>query len=251
MVETGAEEPTRALSEEITRNLRAGPGRAPGSDEPTRDLRRDVLRRLRPPGPGPAGPPVRGPAPPRPAPVPPPPPASPSAGRVVLIVVGVLVGLVFLGVAGVGLYAVLGSGGGSAGGGAATVGMSVGDCLAVGAGGRSGVVEAAPCGSAAANFVVVDVVAHEPDCPGDANLSYPLTGDTTARTACLDVDWVVGDCFELSGAYPQRVDCTVPPGRQTVRVVDVDRTTAETAECPTGSGLAYPQRRFVVCLDER
>jgi hypothetical protein len=34
-----------------------------------------------------------------------------------------------------------------------------------------------------------------------------------------------------------------------VRVVDVDRGTVETAKCPTGSGLSYPQRRFVVCLD--
>src|SRR3954468_10324804 len=124
MVESGPEEPTRALSEEITRNLRAGPGRAPGSDEPTRDLRRDVLRRLWTPVPGPGGPPVPGPAALRPAPVPMPPPGGASVGRVVLIVVGVLVGLVFLGVAGVGLYAVLGSGGGSGGGSAPVAGMS-------------------------------------------------------------------------------------------------------------------------------
>jgi hypothetical protein len=241
MVESGSEEPTR--------NLRAGPVRAPGSEEPTRDLRRDVLRRLGPAGP----PPPRGPAPPGPPSLGPPPAprGGASAGRAVLIGVGVLVGLVFLGLAGVGLYAVLGSGGGSGGGAAASAGMSVGDCVAVGADGKSGLVEAAPCGSAAANFVVVDVVAHEPDCPADVNLSYPLTGDAAAQTACLDVDWVVGDCFELSGAYPQRVDCTAPPGPQTARVVDVDRTTSETAKCPSGSGLAYPQRRFVVCLDTR
>jgi hypothetical protein len=241
MVERGSEEPTR--------NLRAGPGRVPGSDEPTRDLRRDVLRRLGPP-------PVRGPVPgpPRPLPAPGAPPAraGASAGRVVLIVVGVLVGLVFLGVAGVGLYAVLGGGSsssGSGGDGAATTGMSAGDCVAVRADGKGSVVAPAPCGSAAANFRVVDVVAAGTGCPGDVNLSYPLTGDAAAQTACLDVDWVVGDCFELSGTYPQRVDCTAPPGRQSVRVVDVDRTGAETAKCPSGSGLPYPQRRFVVCLD--
>lgn len=240
----GPEEPTRNLSAEVTRDLRAGAARPGRPEEPTRDLRRDDLRRLRAAGPRPPVPiPSTGPPPARFPAVPGRPPGR-SAGRVVLVAAAALVGLVFLGVAGVGLYALVGP----AVGGAATVELTADSCVRVTAAGGGGVdVQPAECGGPAADFRVVGTGAGPAECPADVDLTY---GRTAGETVCLDVDWAAGDCFELSGTYPLRVDCAAPPGRRTVRVAEVDRTTGETAHCPTSSGLPYPQRRFVVCLDQ-
>jgi hypothetical protein len=251
-------------SDEPTRDLRK-PGRAGPADwsaDRTRDLRRSVLRRSAPPAgssrPGhrPAGPRRRPPTPaverdefglPRarftpPGPVPPP-DAAPGRPGTALIAVGVVVGLLFLGVAGLGLWVILAMG--STGTDAAE--LATGDCVRVAETAEGATLDAAECGSPEANFTVVGTGPTTAICPSDVDhaLTQVVEG-APAVAVCLDVDWVEGDCFELSGV-PVRVDCAGSPGPRTVRVAGTVRGTADPARCPTGTGVPYAVRGFVVC----
>ncbi|WP_214406262.1 LppU/SCO3897 family protein [Pseudonocardia lacus] len=258
-------------SEEVTRHLRK-PGRDGGPDvsgEVTRDLRRSVLRRFGPPsGPGrarPGGTPSARPrrAPPEPAverdefglprarftpPGPVPPAPTPGRPGTALIAVGVVVGLLFLGVAGLGLWVILGAGSG----GTSAADLATGDCVSVAeTGAESGpTVEPADCGSPRANFKVVGTGSTTATCPGDVDNAFTQVADGAPAVAvCLDIDWVEGDCFDLS-ATPVRVDCAAPPGSRTVRAAETLRGTVDAGECSTGAGLPYDVRDFIVCARE-
>jgi hypothetical protein len=277
-------------SEEVTRNLRK-PGRATpdgsadrtrslrkpgravpdGSAERTRDLRRNVLRRSGPPGghnrlgrrPGdpPSAPRRRDPEPaverdefglPRARFTPPgplPPPLTPSRPSTALIAVGVVVGVLFLGVAGLGLWAILGAGSG----GTDAAELAVGDCILVEEMGAAGgpTVATAACGGPEANFRVVGTGSTTATCPGDVDNAFTQVADGAEPVAvCLDVDWERGDCFELSGT-PVRVDCSDPPGAQTVRAAETLTGTRDAQSCSTRAGLLYDVRNFIVCLEQR
>jgi hypothetical protein len=276
-VPAGSEdEATRVVpagSEEATRHLRK-PGRgaaAGGSEERTRDLRLSSLRRFaHPSGPGRAGPRAGGPPsgrsrgrPPEPAverdefglprarftpdgPLPPAPvPSRPSPA---LIAVGVVVGVLFLGVAGLGLWVILGAGSG----GTNAADLATGDCISVAdSGAESGpTVGSADCGSQEANFRVVGIGSTTATCPGDVDNAFTQVAEGAEPVAvCLDVDWADGDCFELS-ATPVRVDCGAPPGARTVRAAETLQGTVDVERCSTGAGLPYAVRDFTVCLEE-
>jgi hypothetical protein len=165
-------------------------------------------------------------------------------------VFGSLVGVLFLGLAGVGLFAILGSSPGE-GGAPTAAAMAVGDCVRIDDDPSGVGVRSAPCGSTEANFKVVDTAPSADGCPADSDFGYTETADGTPVSAyCLDIDWVRGDCFELSGEYPVRVDCSAGPGAQTVRVVDTIRDSGDADRCPTDSARPYPARDMVVCLDQ-
>ena len=66
---------------------------------------------------------------------------------------------------------------------------------------------------------------------------------------CLDVDWVQGDCFDLTLDDPQRVDCSAPAGLDIVRVENIVQGTSDPNECTEG-GFPYEERNFIVCLEQ-
>ncbi|MCO1655018.1 LppU/SCO3897 family protein [Pseudonocardia humida] len=270
------EEATRVVptgSDEVTRHLRE-PGRSGaggGSEEPTRNLRRSALRRLAPPSAGGAGPRAGGPPSGRPrgrapepaverdefglprarftppGPLPPAPPPGRAGPSRALIAVGVLLGLLFLGVAGLGLWVILGAGGGTD-----AADLSTGDCVSVTVTGAATgpAVESAGCGSPESNFRVVGTGSTTATCPGDVDNAFTQVAEGAAPIAvCLDIDWAEGDCFELSGT-PVRVDCGAPPGARTVRVAETLRGSVDVERCSTGAGLPYQVRDFIVCLEE-
>jgi hypothetical protein len=71
----------------------------------------------------------------------------------------------------------------------------------------------APCGAADSHHTVVATVADENSCPSYVDQMYhqELNGSTTG-VLCLDIDWVVGKCFEMGADS----DNTAPsPGNPT------------------------------------
>lgn len=177
-------------------------------------------------------------------------PTGSRGGRAALIVFGSLVGVLFLGLGGVGLWAILGSRPAD-GGSPAAAAMTVGDCVRVDDDPSGIGVRSAPCGSPEANFKVIETVRSAEGCPADSDLGYTATaGGTPVGAYCLDIDWVRGDCFDLSGQYPARVDCAARPGPQAVRVVDTIRGSDDPGRCTTGSPRPYPARDVVVCLEQ-
>ncbi|EUA54825.1 putative lipoprotein LppU [Mycobacterium xenopi 4042] len=54
------------------------------------------------------------------------------------------------------------------------------------------------CGSRASNFKVAATVVARDQCPGDVDSAYSMrNGFSETRTACLDIDWVVGECMSV------------------------------------------------------
>jgi hypothetical protein len=182
-----------------------------------------------------------------PGPLPPPP--APSRPSTALIAVGVVVGVLFLGVGGLGLWAILGAGSG----GTDAADLATGDCILVEEMGAAGgpTVEIAACGGPVANFRVVGTGSTTATCPGDVDNAFTQVTDAADPVAvCLDVDWEQGDCFELSGT-PVRVDCGEPSGARTVRAAETLTGTVDAQACSTGAGLPYDVRNFIVCLEQR
>ncbi|MEU1982173.1 hypothetical protein [Nocardia sp. NPDC019395] len=102
-------------------------------------------------------------------------------------------------------------------------------------------VTEAPCGTAESRYKVSAVGPVGTACPADSDSSQTVA-DTTM---CLDIDWVVGSCVDVSGDEPQRTDCA--PGG--VQVISILPDTNSVNACPSAdSGFAYDQRRFVVCF---
>ncbi|WP_068000170.1 LppU/SCO3897 family protein [Nocardia pseudobrasiliensis] len=125
------------------------------------------------------------------------------------------------------------------------VDVAVGDCVSVG----ETTLEKTSCASGS-GYRVAERAAAGAQCPGDADRSYTRTlpgGDPD--NLCLDINWVVGDCVDLSGGAPRSVDCATP-GR--VRVQGIRPDTTDVNGCPASDrGVVYDQRRFVVCVSTR
>jgi hypothetical protein len=173
---------------------------------------------------------------------------GPERPNAALIAIGVVVGVLFLGVAGLGLWVILGMGSG----GPDAADLATGDCLSVSdpGGGAGPSVASAQCGSQEANYRVVGTGPTTATCPGDVDNAFTRVADGVEPVAvCLDVDWVEGDCFELS-VPAVRVDCGAPPGARTVRTAETLQGTVDAERCSTRAGLPYAVRDFIVCLEE-
>jgi hypothetical protein len=139
-----------------------------------------------------------------------------------------------------------------------TADFKVGDCLEVGGPADRPTATVAACGSRAANFEVVATVKGEADddkCPADVDSSYSMRTafSKSSTTACLDIDWVVGECMSVDPEHntdPVRVDCndTAAPHRQ--RATQILKNAVDVDQCASGVGYAYDERRFTVCVED-
>ncbi|MGK8501919.1 LppU family putative lipoprotein [Nocardia asiatica] len=124
--------------------------------------------------------------------------------------------------------------------------VNIGDCVSFsGAGG----IDKTACGSANSVYKVIEKAPANAACPTDADRTYSETLRGAAQAAlCLDINWVVGGCMELTPDNPKRLDCAAPaPGA--VRVIDVKQNTVDVNACGSAdSGIVYQQRHFVVCV---
>ncbi|SNT06481.1 LppU family putative lipoprotein [Rhodococcoides kyotonense] len=137
-------------------------------------------------------------------------------------------------------------------GGDVDIDVEIGDCVELGGTMTDATIDNATCGSPESNYKVIAKVPTGDECSLDADQYYYETyGGIEQGALCLDVDWVVDGCMELSGDDPLRADCT-SPGVNTVRVVEILPNTTDVNECPdpASSGYAYTERNFMVCVEE-
>ncbi|MGW5387373.1 LppU/SCO3897 family protein [Nocardia sp. NPDC003963] len=119
--------------------------------------------------------------------------------------------------------------------------VAAGECLS--AVGEKDVVKAS-CGSAESRYKVASTGPAGTACPADADSSHTI-GETTM---CLDIDWVVGSCVDVSSDQPQRTEC----GPGGVQVISILPETVDVNACPSADrGFVYDERRFVVCIGDR
>ncbi|WP_063039757.1 LppU/SCO3897 family protein [Nocardia grenadensis] len=105
-------------------------------------------------------------------------------------------------------------------------------------------VAKASCGSPESRYKVAAVGPAGTACPSDADSAHTI-GETTL---CLDIDWVVGSCVDVSGDQPQRTEC----GPGGVQVISILPDTVNVNACPSADrGFVYDERRFVVCIGDR
>ncbi|MBB5913857.1 hypothetical protein BJY24_002724 [Nocardia transvalensis] len=128
----------------------------------------------------------------------------------------------------------------------AAIDLNVGDCVTFG-GGEPAVSKSA-CGSS--GYKVVDKADPARRCPADVDKSYnqPAPPEGHPSSLCLDVNWVVGGCMDMTTDAPKPMECgsRVPKG---VRVVEIKQGTSNVNDCASGDrGFVYNQRRFVVCV---
>jgi hypothetical protein len=133
-------------------------------------------------------------------------------------------------------------------GGDVGIDVAVGDCVTLSGSDADADAEPATCGSTEANYKVIGKAPSQAQCVGDADATYfESLGGTEVGALCLDVDWVEGDCYDLSGLDPARVACTGAGGSKRVRAGATIQGTTSLSRCPD-SGFQYEDRRFVVCL---
>ncbi|WP_280468713.1 LppU family putative lipoprotein [Nocardia cyriacigeorgica] len=127
----------------------------------------------------------------------------------------------------------------------------IGDCVTLGGTTTAAEINKASCGSRAANYKVIGKVASRSECVSDADSYYAETADGIDQGAlCLDIDWVVGGCMDVGGEDPKRVDCTEPT-IDGVKVLSIEQNADDANACGDGgSGYVYPERRFVVCVEQ-
>lgn len=126
----------------------------------------------------------------------------------------------------------------------------VGDCVRLGGTTDNAEIDHADCGSAQSNYKIISKEASSTDCISDADSYYYETLDGVEQGAlCLDVDWVVGGCMDLSGEDPRRIDCTAST-TDGVRVVEIQQNKTDVNDCPSSGGFVYDVRRFVVCTED-
>ena len=136
-------------------------------------------------------------------------------------------------------------------GGSVEVNVEVGECVRLG--GTADFASATPagCGSTDATHKVVGKAPKAEECVGDVDAAYSesVLGVAEAGALCLDVDWVQGQCFDLAGDDPKRVDCAAP-GPDVVRAGERIEGTADETACGENGAVSYPVRNFVVCIEE-
>lgn len=126
----------------------------------------------------------------------------------------------------------------------------VGDCVHLGGTTDNAEIDHADCGSATSNYKIISKEASNAECVGDADSYYYETLNGVEQGAlCLDVDWVVGGCMDLSGDDPKRIDCTAPT-TDGVKVVEIQQNKSDVNSCPSSGGFVYDVRRFVVCTED-
>ncbi|MEU0494398.1 hypothetical protein [Mycobacterium sp. NPDC006124] len=138
---------------------------------------------------------------------------------------------------------------------AAEADVRAGDCLQVGGPPDRPETARVQCGSSESNFRVVDVVQDSDDCPGDVDTYYSTRSSFSGSgsTICLDVDWVVGGCMSVdpeNSHDPVRVDCRDRSASNRQRATQIMRNVANVDQCATGTGYAYGERRFTVCVED-
>ena len=130
----------------------------------------------------------------------------------------------------------------------------IGDCVTLGGTTTDASIEAASCGSNESNYKVIGKAEQSSQCIGDADNYYAESRNGIEMGAlCLDIDWVVGGCMDVGGGTtgPERIDCTETSAADGVKVVAIEQGATDVDACGAGSsGYVYPERRFVVCVDE-
>ena len=129
--------------------------------------------------------------------------------------------------------------------------LAVGDCLKTGGTPERPEVTKVDCGSQDSNFKVAATVEDSDLCPADVDSYYSMRGafSDATTTICMDIDWVVGDCIDLGGEDPQRIDCS-EPAVQGEEVTEILLDTSDVNDCSTSEGgFVYRERNFVVCTD--
>lgn len=131
-----------------------------------------------------------------------------------------------------------------------SVDVAAGECVALGGTVDDAIIDYAVCGSPSSNYKVVDIVDASAMCPGDIDQTYYESfGGIEVGALCLDIDWVVGDCIDLGGEDPQRIDCS-EPAVQGEEVTEILLDTSDVNDCSTSEGgFVYRERNFVVCTD--
>ena len=136
-------------------------------------------------------------------------------------------------------------------GGSVGVSVEVGECVALG--GSADFASATPksCDSTEATHKVVGKAPKAEECVADVDAAYSeaIMGVAETGALCLDLNWVQGQCFDLSGEEPKRVDCGVA-GPAVVRAGQRIEGTSDETACGDNGAIAYPVRKFVVCLEE-
>jgi hypothetical protein len=130
----------------------------------------------------------------------------------------------------------------------------VGDCILLGGTTTDASIEEASCGSGASNYRVIGKAATSTECVSDADNYYAESRNGIEMGAlCLDIDWVVGGCMDVGTGTtgPERIDCTDTTATDGVKVLAIEQNADDVSACGAGSsGYVYPERRFVVCVDE-
>ncbi|MFI7663956.1 hypothetical protein [Nocardia sp. NPDC049526] len=125
---------------------------------------------------------------------------------------------------------------------------NVGDCVTLGGTTDNATIAKASCGSRASNYKVIGKAATSSQCVADRDSAYFETLNGVQQGAiCLDIDWVVGGCMDISGEDPKRIDCTERVS-QGVKVTNIQQGADDASVCGSSSGFEYPTRRFVVCV---
>ncbi|MGB3372213.1 MAG: hypothetical protein WBA81_16450 [Rhodococcus sp. (in: high G+C Gram-positive bacteria)] len=127
--------------------------------------------------------------------------------------------------------------------------VEVGDCILASGTLDDAAALPAPCGTPASNYRVIGKAPTNAECVSDADTYYyeELVIGGEQGALCLDVDWVIGDCMDVSGEMAQRVPCeggTAARERATEIVLDA----VDADSCPDG-GYAHPERKFTVCTE--
>lgn len=138
---------------------------------------------------------------------------------------------------------------------AAAADVQAGDCLHVGGPPDRPETARVECGSPESNFRVVETVADSDECPGDVDTYYSTRSSFSgsSSTVCLDVDWVVGGCMSVdpeNARDPVRVDCGDRSASNRQRATQIVSDVANVDQCATGTGYAYDERQFTVCVED-
>ncbi|MFQ6398472.1 hypothetical protein ACLMAJ_34160 [Nocardia sp. KC 131] len=121
--------------------------------------------------------------------------------------------------------------------------INPGDCVELTGAGDTTALGKTACGSANSAY---KIIAKAAQCPTDADRTFHQTPDSAL---CLDIDWVVGGCMELTPDNPKRIDCATPGSHDGARVVEVKQNTIDVNTCSKGDrGIVYHERKFVVCV---
>jgi hypothetical protein len=123
--------------------------------------------------------------------------------------------------------------------------LNVGDCVTLSGTGDNTAIGKTTCGSTGSNYKIIDKAPPNGQCPTDADHTW----GTDQSALCLDIDWVIGGCMELTPNDPKRIDCTTRGTPNGVKVVEVKQHTTNVNTCSTSNrGIVYQQRQFVVCV---